>query len=119
MKPNGIAKNKPSNLSSKPPWPGKIFPVSFNFAVLLRNEIKISPICEINEIRNIKIISVWIDTRSLNKTEEIINEKMKEPIIPEYVFLGLIFVSFFPFTIFPTIYPPMSDVIQIDIIKSK
>ena len=96
-----------------------MFPVSFNFAVLLRNEIKISPICEINEIRNIKIISVWIETKSLNKMEEIIKENMNEPIIPEYVFFGLIFVSFLPLNILPTIYPPMSDVIQIHIINNK
>ena len=44
----------------------------------------------------------------------------KEPIIPEYVFFGLIFVNFFPLNVLPNIYPPTSVDIQIQttIIKS-
>ena len=43
MYEKGNAKIIPSILSSKPPWPGIIFPVSFIFDNLLNNEIIISP----------------------------------------------------------------------------
>ena len=36
-------------------------------------------------------------------------EKMKEPMDPEIVLLGLILVSFLPLNIFPQTSPPMSD----------
>ena len=39
-----------SKRSNNPPWPGRIFPVSFNFAFLLIKETKKSPICEKVEI---------------------------------------------------------------------
>ena len=39
----GIESNIPSILSSIPPWPGRIFPVSFTFANLLKYEINKSP----------------------------------------------------------------------------
>ena len=44
------------------------------------------------------------------KAENVADEKNKDPIAPERVLFGLIFVSFGPLSIFPTIYPPMSDV---------
>ncbi len=40
---DGIAKITPSILSSIPPWPGKIFPVSLTLANLLKYEIIKSP----------------------------------------------------------------------------
>ena len=55
----GITKIMPSILSKKPPWPGKIFPVSFNLAFLLKYEIIKSPIWLTNEINKInKIINM-------------------------------------------------------------
>ena len=57
--PRGIANIIPSNLSSKPPWPGKKFPVSLIFAFLFKYEINKSPNCEtndINKVKNIKLI---------------------------------------------------------------
>ena len=41
--PVGIPINIPSNLSSTPPCPGNILPVSFNFAFLFKNEKNKSP----------------------------------------------------------------------------
>ena len=40
-------------------------------------------------------------------------EKIYEPIRPEYVFLGLILLSFFPLNILQKMYPPKSVQIQI------
>ena len=39
-------------------------------------------------------------------------EKTKEPIDPEIVLLGLIFVNFLPPIILPNIYPPISEKMQ-------
>ena len=36
-------------------------------------------------------------------------EKIKEPIIPDTVLLGLILISFFPPKNFPKTYPPVSE----------
>ena len=47
------------------------------------------------------------------------SEKINEPTLPDIVFLGLIFVNFFPPIKFPTIYPPVSENMQISIMKSK
>ena len=44
-------------------------------------------------------------------------EKINDPIIPEYVFLGLIFVNFFPPIKFPNTYPPIS--VEMEISKMK
>ena len=41
--------------------------------------------------------------------ENVTDEKNKDPIAPERVFFGLIFVSLGPLNILPTIYPPISD----------
>ncbi len=38
-------------------------------------------------------------------------ENTKDPIEPDTVFLGLIFVSFFPLKIFPNNSPPISEAI--------
>tara|TARA_Y100000389_G_scaffold203639_1_gene252826 strand:+ start:63 stop:221 length:159 start_codon:yes stop_codon:yes gene_type:complete len=40
--------------------------------------------------------------------------KIKEPIDPEIVLLGLIFDNFGPLNIFPKIKPPMSDAAQLN-----
>ena len=46
--------------------------------------------------------------------------KIKEPIDPDTVLLGLILVSFFPPKVFPNTYPPMSEKTQIiSIVKKK
>ena len=47
------------------------------------------------------------------------SENTNEPKLPDMVFLGLIFVNFFPPIKFPTIYPPVSENTQINIMKSK
>ena len=41
--------------------------------------------------------------------ENIADEKNTDPIAPERVLFGLIFVSLGPLSFFPTIYPPISD----------
>jgi hypothetical protein len=41
------------------------------------------------------------------------DENIKEPIAPEIVFLGLIFVNLGPLKIFPNINPPISDATQV------
>ncbi len=47
-------------------------------------------------------------------------DKINEPIDPDIVLLGLIFVSFFPPKVFPKTYPPTSEKIQIiNIVKKK
>ena len=47
-----------------------------------------------------------------------INVKIIDPIAPECVLLGLIFVNFGPLKVFPNMYPPISDEIHpIKIIK--
>ena len=47
-----------------------------------------------------------------------ISEKINEPILPDIVFLGLIFVNFLPPIKFPIMYPPVSEHIQINIMIS-
>ena len=47
------------------------------------------------------------------------NENKKEPIDPEIVLFGLIFVSFFPLKNLPTNKPPTSVKIEIRIIKKR
>ena len=46
-------------------------------------------------------------------------EKIKLPIIPEYVLLGLILVNLGPLKILPNIYPPKSVVIETIIKNNK
>ena len=43
-----------------------------------------------------------------NITEKI-SENIYDPINPEYVLFGLIFVNFLPLNILPNMYPPMSE----------
>ena len=115
----GIANIIPSNLSSNPPCPGNNFPVSLIFALRLRKEMNKSPSCEIDET----IIIINIISLKLKKSLKMIItpdiDAIYEPIIPEYVLLGLIFVIFFPLKIFPKKYPPVSVKIQIVIKKYK
>ena len=44
-------------------------------------------------------------------------EKIKDPKLPEIVFLGLILVNFFPPIDLPTIYPPTSEQIHTETIN--
>ena len=44
--------------------------------------------------------------------EKVRHEKIKDPIDPDTVLLGEIFVSFRPLNIFPNTYPPISEAIQ-------
>ena len=48
-------------------------------------------------------------TKMLEKTGSYSKEKIKEPIAPEIVFFGLIFVNFFHLKSFPKTYPPTSE----------
>ena len=41
-------------------------------------------------------------------------DRMNDPIEPEIVFLGLIFVNFLPLNILPKIKPPISEQTQIE-----
>ena len=41
-------------------------------------------------------------------------ENKKEPMLPEIVLLGLIFVNFFPPILLPIMYPPISESIHTD-----
>ena len=44
-------------------------------------------------------------------------EKQKDPIAPEIVLFGLIFISFFPLNILPIVNPPISVKIEINMEK--
>ena len=103
----------PSILSKIPPWPGSRSLVFLTFACRLIREINKSPNCEMNETDNvIKTISnKEILTYELKKSKKngIKNsEKTKDPIDPDIVLFGLIFVNFFPLNILPTVSPPIS-----------
>ena len=80
-----------------------------------------SPNCEMNEIDNvIKTMSkrdIFIyELKNLKKNGIKNREKTKDPIDPDIVLFGLIFVNFFPLKILPTISPPTSVIIEIKII---
>ena len=104
----GIAKIIPSILSSIPPCPGKIFPVSLTLASLLKYEIIKSPNWHANDIN--KQNKIIFPEKSFSRPETINipkgnNENKKEPKLPETVLFGLILVSFLPPKLFPIIYP--------------
>ena len=47
-------------------------------------------------------------------------ERINDPIEPDMVLFGLIFVSFFPPKVFPNTYPPISEKIHIiNIVRKK
>ena len=101
----------PSTLSRNPPWPGRISLVSFTFALLFKYEINKSPNCDVKDINIVTVIKVKklnSINLSLNITTNIV-EKIKEPIDPDIVLLGLIFVNFLPLKNLPNAKPPMSD----------
>ena len=52
MKPKGIPKNIPSNLSKTPPCPGKKLPVSLIFPFLFKKEKNKSPNWQKIEVSN-------------------------------------------------------------------
>ena len=60
----------PSILSSNPPWPGIILPVSLIFDNLLKYETRISPnwlIDEINKMNTKKLIKYFLSTSSVSR----------------------------------------------------
>ena len=105
----------PSILSKTPPCPGKIFPVFFNDAFLFKNEKNKSPNWTLNETKKPRKILFSNSVLKIypSSIELVIIEKIKEPKLPDIVLLGLIFVNFGPFNIFPKNIPPISEDIQI------
>ena len=112
--PVGIPSKIPSTLSKTPPCPGKIFPVSFNFAFRFKYEKNKSPNWQPIEVK-IEIIKKkyekLFDKKNI-KEEMVTHVKNIEPIAPEKVLFGLILVKRGPFIILPTTKPPTSDAIQ-------
>ena len=53
-----------------------------------------------------------LEANSIQKKGIKVNDNIKEPIDPEMVLLGLIFVSFLPLNILPKIKPPISESID-------
>ena len=100
-----MPKNIPSNLSSKPPWPGKNVPVFFNFAFLFKKENNKSPIWQPMEFNIDKTIidELIFFVIKKNKNEIVVIVNNIDPIEPEIVLLGLILVNFGPLKIFPNI----------------
>ena len=102
----------PSSLSNIPPWPGKIFPVSFILAFLFKYEINKSPLWLINETKRQKIMLFWLICKfKYSKLTKIIKDniaKINEPIEPDIVLFGLILVNFLPPNVLPNTYPPIS-----------
>ena len=97
---NGNANIIPSTLSSIPPWPGNILPVSLIFAFRLRYEINRSPTWLTKEIKTINTTDLKVTAKSKYSSCAIIKNgiklNIKEPIVPETVLFGLILVNFFP-----------------------
>ena len=81
--PIGIAKRNPSNLSKKPPCPGKILLESFILTFLFKYEIVKSPNCEKVEITKVDIIKSNNSKYSLKNIVVVNNDKTYEPINPE------------------------------------
>ena len=115
INPTGIPKRIPSILSSTPPCPGKIFPVFFKKDFLFRYEKKRSPSCTLKETikPNNKFINKLVSNNKFSKKELIKIDNINDPILPEIVLFGLIFVSFGPLKIFPKVIPPMSDAMHV------
>ena len=73
---------------------------------------------DINIVIIIKIKKLLKISSSLNKFIKD-NDNINDPIDPEIVLLGLIFVSFLPLNILPKIRPPISDNIDTKIEYNK
>ena len=107
MYENGIANIIPSNLSRNPPWPGNKLPVSLILAILFKYETNKSPSWLTKETNNTNVTKLIPTSRLILK--KILNniienkENTKEPIVPEIVLFGLIFVNLFPPMVLPTI----------------
>ena len=91
------------------PW--KKDPVSFTLAFLFKKEKNKSPTWQLKEtiidkiiIKNEKLFVKMNVNKVIDK-----QVKMMDPIAPEKVLFGLIFINLGPFKILPTIYPPMSE----------
>ena len=112
--PVGRPKRIPSIRSKKPPWPGRTSPVFLTLAFRFKKEINKSPIWDVIEMKNVIKINYSRDKiikLSINIGIKII-DKIKEPITPDIVLFGLIFVNFGPLNIFPKNSPPISELIQ-------
>ena len=110
----------PSILSKIPPWPGSKSLVFLTLAFRLISEINKSPNCEMNEIDNViktmpKKDILTFELKNLKKNGIKNSEKIKDPIEPEIVLFGLIFVNFLPLKILPTVSPPISVITDIKI----
>jgi hypothetical protein len=95
--------------------------VSLTFALRFKKDISKSPNCEVREIIivNKTIVKKLCVSRCLKNKGIKNNENIKEPIEPDIVLFGLIFVNFFPLKNFPNTIPPMSDIIATDNEKIK
>tara|TARA_B100000242_G_C42940556_1_gene436165 strand:- start:81 stop:512 length:432 start_codon:yes stop_codon:yes gene_type:complete len=117
-----IANIKLSNLSKKPPCPGRKLLEFFKLLLRLKIDSIISPI-KLDEIIIIinKILSkLTLILNSIKKSKLHINEIVAPPINPSKVLFGLIFFSNFNLPIYiPTKYENTSKVIIIKIIKLK
>ena len=93
-KKKNVANMTASNLSKKPPWPGKICPESLMFACRFKNDSKMSP-------KNAKkqVIEVIKNNNGIDKyklPDFVASQKVKKapinpPMHPSTVFPGLIF----------------------------
>ena len=110
----GRPKRIPSIRSKKPPWPGRTSPVFLTLAFRFKKEINKSPIWDEIEMKNVIKINFSRDKfiKLLINIGIKIIEKTKDPIAPDIVLFGLIFVNFGPLNIFPNNSPPISELIQ-------
>ena len=110
----------PSTLSRTPPWPGNNLPVSFILAFRLRYETNRSPDWLIKEISKQNKMLFTLNSKSkkpkLENNIKGIMDDTNEPIDPDMVFFGLIFVNFIPPMLLPNTYPPISVKKHIQII---
>ena len=67
-------------------------------------------ICNLTKSRSLKYKYI---------TKKPMQDKINEPIDPDIVLFGLIFVNFFPPKVFPNTYPPTSEKTQIISIAKK
>lgn len=101
-----------SNLSSTPPWPGSMFPVSFIPAFLLNMDSIKSPNIELTQIITDRIIHSTVSKRVKYFEMKIapITENKILPNAPSQLFLGdILSINFRLPNFTPIKYPPVSD----------